>query len=119
MSICRNYYVISGYDITGYKTDKYDDWVWSDVAENYICNQTKGEIQLFDDPVRGEHLYFGYVLADGDQYSFETESFTTRDIELKMLDVTLKLYELVELGVISKDIYNNIDYKIIVFEECT
>lgn len=119
MSICRNYYVIAGYDITGFETDKYDDWQWTDEGEEYHCNHTKGEIQLFNDPMCGDYLYFGYILAAGDQYDFKTTKFTTKDVELKMLEVTLKLYKLVELGVISKEIYDNIEYQIIAFEECT
>ena len=118
MSICRNYYVIAGYDLTGFETDKYDDWQWTDKGEEYHCNHTKGEIQLFNDQMRGEYLYFGYVLAAGDQYDFKTTKFTSTSIERQLPYVAVKLNELVNLGVISKDVYDHINYEVIVFEEC-
>ena len=45
MSISRNYYVIAGYDLTGFATDKFDDWKWDD-GEEYFCNQIKGYIKM-------------------------------------------------------------------------
>lgn len=38
MSMNKHYYVIAGYDLTGWETDKYEDWKWSDDGEKYICN---------------------------------------------------------------------------------
>ena len=119
MSICKNYYVIAGYDLTGFETDKYEDWQWTDEGEYYHCDHTKGEIQLFNDPMCGEHLYFGYILAAGDQYNFETTKFTTASIERQMSYVSIKLQNLIEIGVISKDVKNNSRYEVIAFEECT
>jgi hypothetical protein len=119
MSICKNYYVISGYDLTGYETDKFDDWKWTNDGEKYHCYQSKGNIQLFYDPMCGDHLYFGYILAAGDQYCFETTKFSTKEIERQMYYVSIKLHELVNLGVISEDVWENIRYDIIAFEECT
>lgn len=55
MSVERNYYVIGGYDLTGFKTEKYDDWRWTEQGEEYTCSQINGEIQLFDDPMNGSH----------------------------------------------------------------
>lgn len=75
MSMESHYYVIAGYDLTVNETDKFMNWKWSDEGEDYICNQCKGEIQFFDDPMSSSHLYFGYVLAAGDEYSFDTEMF--------------------------------------------
>ena len=42
MSMERTSYVIAGYDLTEYVTDKYDEWRWTYEGEEYICNQIKG-----------------------------------------------------------------------------
>jgi hypothetical protein len=36
MSIDRNFYVIAGYDLDGYKTDKYEDWSLTEEGEKLI-----------------------------------------------------------------------------------
>lgn len=119
MSIERNYYVIAGYDLTDYKTDKYEDWKWNDEGQRFTCYQRKGNIQLFDDPMSGEHLYLGYILADGDEYDFETTKFNIAEIEGQYPYVTYKLQELQDIGVISKEAkLKGEDYRVIVFEEC-
>ena len=118
MSMESHYYVIAGYDLTGNETDKFKDWKWSDDGEDYICNQCKGEIQFFDDPISNSYLYFGYVLASGDEYSFDTEMFDVSDIEKCSGKVQSELVKLQELGVITKDPYFKPVFKVIVFEEC-
>ena len=118
MSMERNYYVIAGYDLTNYETDKFNDWKWTEEGENYTCNQGKGEIQFFDDPMSGSYLYFGYVLASGDEYSFDTTSFEISDIEKCSGKVQAELTKLQEIGVITKDPNFKPVFKIIVFEEC-
>lgn len=118
MSICRNYYVIAGYDLTAYKTDKYEEWKWSASYENMICNQIKGKVQIFDDPMCGDYVYLGYILAAGDQYDFETSMFSESDIRLKESEVYAELHYLMKHGIISDEAYT-IPYQIIVFEECT
>lgn len=119
MSVNTKFYVIAGYDLTNYKTDKYDDWFWTDEGEKYICNQTKGHIQLFDDPMCGNHLYFGYVLASGEEYEFDTTKFTINDIERQIPYVYTKLNELEKTGAISVDHELYSDFKIIAFVEYT
>lgn len=119
MSVNKNYYVIAGYDLTGWDTDKFKDWKWTDEGERYTCYQTKGEIQLFDDPMCGEHLYLGYVLASGDEYEFETTVFDLADVEAKFGTVRSEFTKLQEIGVISKDPQFKPEIKIIAFEECT
>lgn len=121
MSICKNYYVIAGYDLTGCTTDKYEEWKWSEDWEDLTCKQTKGNIQLFDDPMNGEYLYLGYVLATGDEYEFETTKINIEDIYSKdiNLDVLLKLITLINAGLIEWKDVTSFVYKIIVFEECT
>lgn len=119
MSVTSNYYVIAGYDLTGWETDKYNDWKWDDEGEEYLCNQIKGRIQLFDDPMSGCHLYFGYILAKGYQYDFETTKFDADIINQVKDNVKGELDKLIELGVISADPKFNPKYQVIVFEECT
>ena len=122
MSIVKNYYVIAGYDLTGLDTDKFNDWKWTEDGEKYICNQVKEEIQLFYDPINGEHLYLGYILACGDEYEFETTKIDIgTDINYVSKYVSETLHELQEIGVISKDYEhkNRLKYQIIIFEECT
>lgn len=117
MSMESNYYVIAGYDLTGCETDKFDDWKLSDEGENYICNQCKGEIQFFDDPMSGSHLYFGYVLVSGNAYSFDTTFFDLSDVENCYGKVESELIKLQELGVILKDSHIETKFNIIAFEE--
>ncbi len=119
MSVNRNYYVIAGYDLTGMKTDKFDDWKWTDEGENYTCYQGKGKIQVFYDPMSGEHLYFGYILADGDMYGYETSKFKVEDVNGIYGDVKAELVKLIEMGIITKDPRFIPEYQIIAFEECT
>lgn len=69
MSSVQSYYVIAGMDLSASKTDKYKGWQWSEAWENYTCNQSKGKIQLFDDPT---YLYIGYILAAEDENWRET-----------------------------------------------
>ena len=119
MSICKQYYVIAGYDLTGWETDKFEDWIWSDEGEKYTCNQSRNHIQLFDDPMHGEHLYLGFILADGDQYCFET---TKLDLDIvKQVEgyVKSELVKLIDFGVISASPMLRPEYQVIVFEECT
>ena len=118
MSLEKNYYVIVDYDLTGYATDKYEEWRWTPEGEKYTSYQSKGRIQLFDDPMSGNHLYIGYILAANDEYSFNTAKIHLRDF------MAYNCYEdvshLVDIGVISKDVFtsNNFTQEMIVFEEC-
>lgn len=119
MSINRDYYVIAGYDLTGCYTDKINDWKWEDEGEKYFCNQSKGNIQLFDDPMSGEYLYLGYVLANGDEYCFETTKFDINVANQVEIDVKNTLEKLIDIGVININEKPYPKYQIIVFEECT
>ena len=118
MSIESSYYVVAGYDLTGCETDKFADWKWSKEGGNYICTQRKGEIQFFDDPMNDSYLYFGYVLASGDEYSFNTEMFNISDIEKCHGYIETELVKLQKIGIIKKDLQFKPVFKVIVFEEC-
>ena len=118
MSISREYYVIAGYDLTGWDNDKFEDWKWDD-GEEYFCNQIKGNIQLFDDPMSGDYLYLGYVLARLDMYEAETTKFDIDIVNQVKENVEGVLIKLIDLGVISKDPKFKPKYQVIVFEECT
>lgn len=117
MSVEKSYYVIVGFDLTGYDTDKFNDWKWTDEGEKYFNSQVNDGIQLFDDPMSGEHLYLGYVLASGDEYDFETKFIHVNHIEQVRQNVEIELEKLRELGVISIDPHLRMAYKIIAFEE--
>lgn len=118
MSLYKNYYIIAGYDLTGYSTEKYEDWKWTDEGEQYICRQSKGNIQLFDDPCNGEHLYLGYILASGDQYEFRSTNIETDSIDYQRTFVNNALFKLIGAGVID-DCYKDISYQVFAFEEVT
>lgn len=120
MSIDKSYYVIGGYDLTDFKTEKYDDWRWTEQGEEYTCSQINGEIQLFDDPMNGSHLYFGYIFASGDEYDgISTTCFATLDVENCRANVEEKLFDLHKAGVINDKALACAKFKIIVFDEYT
>ena len=119
----KSTYVILGYDFTDHKTEKYDEWQWSEEWENYTCNQTNGEIQLFDDC--GDKLFFGYILAVSGEYEHidpiqhsihnfdEAEDRDFDEIEEKVLEKFLRLQE---IGVIDEADKFAPDYKMIIFD---
>ena len=118
MSIDRDYYLIAGYDLTAYKTDKYDDWCWTNDGERYRAYQKKGYIQFFDDPMGGYYLYFGYVLASGNEYDFPTVKIDAKESARVEYDVREALRYLKEIGVID-GAADEAAYNLIFFEECT
>ena len=123
MSMEKSTYVILGYDLTNHETEKYDKWQWSEEWENYTCNQTNGEIQLFDDC--GDKLFFGYILAVSGEYEHidpiqhsihnfdEAENRDFDEIEDKVLE---KFSRLQEIGVIDDADKFAPDYKMIIFD---
>lgn len=117
MSLYKAYYIIAGYDLTAYITDKYSDWKWTDEGERYLCNQRNGNIQLFDDPCNGDHTYLGYILACGDQYEFKTQRISIHEINYEHPYVRTVLFNLVDIGIISKDAIKDCGYQVFVFEE--
>lgn len=120
MSMVKNYYVIAGYNLTGLATDKYREWKWTDEGEQYTCYQSKGHIQLFDDPMSGEHLYLGYILASGDEYCFDTVKFDVEDVSAFRQEVNDKLAELINAEIIGNNeiLIKKPKYQVIAFEDC-
>lgn len=113
-----NYYVIAGYDLTKCKTDKFSDWKWEDENEKYFCYQSKGHIQLFDDPMSDKHLYLGYVLGSGDEYELKTIKTDIVELENLSVEVDKVLDHLNQIGVVDTK-YEIVPYEVIVFEEWT
>lgn len=114
MSSVQSYYVIAGMDLSAFKTDKYKGWQWSEAWENYTCNQSRGKIQLFDDPT---YLYIGYILAAGDEYGFNTAMIKPEEIEKHRQRVIEEIKRLVKIGVISEKVLDSIDYGLIIFAD--
>lgn len=120
MSMNKNYYVIAGCDLTPFRTDKYEDWKWTDEGERLTCNQTKGYIQFFDDPMDSSYLYLGYILANGDEYDFPTAKINMNEVERQKPYVLNKIKQLVIDNVLPGVLLSqDIKYEVFVFEECT
>lgn len=119
MSMDKNYYVIAGYDLTQYKTDKFREWIYEE-GEEYICHPTCGRVQLFDDLDRNRYLYLGYIFAAGDEYDFQPQKIDLVEAEMMELKVSNVLEHLQEVGVVTEDIdIRGLVYELIAFEECT
>lgn len=119
MSVNKNYYVIAGYDLTGCTTDKFEDWRWSDEGEKWFCYKRKGKIQMFDDPMCGDYLYLGFILAAGDEYDFCTTMFDVTDVNDAFDGVSAMLAYLRKSEVIEINAYKRPEFKIIAFCEYT
>ena len=117
MSVDSKHYLIYGYDLKGKETDSFENWKWSDEGESFLCNQVPGEIQLFDDPMSGCHLYFGYVLASG--YAYDGGVTIISEEELinakKLVQERLKYLEAIEVIRFNSFVQNP---ELIFFEEC-
>lgn len=120
MSVSRNFYVIAGYDLTQFRTENYEKWKWTDEGERLTCNQTNGHIQFFDDPMNDQHLYFGYVLASGDEYDFPTTKIDMNEVARQKPHVLNKI-RLLGYDRVFPDVMvlYDIPYEVIVFEECS
>lgn len=118
MSVESNYYVIAGYDLTGYETKEYDDYKYSKEIEKLTDNQAVGNIQLFDDSVCGSNLYLGYIFVTRKAYSFETQVL---DVE-KMWQIEALVHEclkmLCEFGAVDSESLTQCKYQLIAFEKC-
>ena len=115
MSLNRNDYVIVGYDLTNFRDVFYtDDWAWNEENFNtYLANQSKGEIQLFSDPMDGVYLYFGYIVSANDEYDCETVKIGIADMERQKQYVDAKLKQ------IGWNIPAGLPFQVICFAEYT
>jgi len=118
MSVARTRYVIVGYDFTRFKDILLaNDWKWEEDNEQYYCNQRKGEIQFFDDPMCGEYLYFGYIFAVMDEYD-DSEVCHIPIAELQRQKEFID-YKLKQMGWTQKLPREPINYEVIAFTECS
>ena len=64
LSTSKTTYTIFGYDFSEIKDELIPDTNWFDTenGEELTCNQSKGNIQFFRDPMSHNHLLFGYIL---------------------------------------------------------
>lgn len=115
MSMEKTTYVILGYDLANHKTEKYDDWRWSEEWEEYTCSQINGEVQLFDDD--NDKLFLGYVLAMSEEYEhidpIQYSIHNFNKIEGRVIE---KISRLQEIGVIEDTGKFNLEYKLIIFD---
>lgn len=103
MGMEATHYTIIGYDLTAYKTDKFDNWKWTEDGEKFCNYQLKGNFQFFDDPTSGNYLYFGFILSENNEYGDEKSAYFIEDIHQRIPDVESKLKELIETGILSDD----------------
>ena len=69
MSMTREDYIIFGFDLSPYRDQIYtEEWRTDENIDKWECYQSKGNIQLFTDPMSGLHLYFGYILLSQNEY---------------------------------------------------
>ncbi len=123
MSMTREDYIILGFDLSPYREQIYtDEWRTDENIDKWECCQTKGNIQLFTDPMSGLHLYFGYILSAQDEYDNpETTKINLgiKDMEKmweKVLDAfnETRLISEAMMEIIAED---NIPFEVICFTE--
>lgn len=126
MSSEREDYIIIGFDLSPYRKQIYtDEWCTDENIDKWECCQTKGNIQLFTDPMSGSHLYFGYILSAQDEYDNpETTKISLRDEDIKHMEEMCDkvLDALNETRLISEAIMeiiaeDNIPFEVICFTE--
>ena len=88
MSMTREDYIILGFDLSPYREQIYtDEWCTDENIDKWEHCQTKGNIQLFTDPMSGLHLYFGYILSAQDEYDEpEVTKISLSDEEIKDME---------------------------------
>lgn len=115
MSSVRNDYVIVGYDFTQFKDDLYDEeWAENPDNEEYWCHHEKGNIQMFDDPMDGDHLYFGYIISANDEYDNTFTAIPLAELERQKPYIDSKLNN---IGWNISDIIRESKYQLISFSE--
>ena len=114
MSVNRNSYTIVGYDLTALRDELFtEELVESKLYEELNCNQRKGKIQFFDDPMSGCYWYFGYIVSENDDYDDNTVMISLKDLQEQESYVEDKLNE------ILPQLVGKLPYQLIVFNEWT
>jgi len=120
MSMTREDYIILGFDLSPYREQIYtDEWHTNENIDKWEYCQTKGNIQLFTDPMSGSHLYFGYILSAQNEFDEpEVTKINLGDREDKYMD---EMYEkvldaLYETKLISKSMMEVIAKDDVAFE---
>lgn len=113
MSVSKNTYGIVGYNLTKYKDEICtEENIDSDWYEDLTCYQRIGKIQIFDDPMSGDYLYFGYIFFETDEYDDEMKSINLTEINDFANVVKEKFKEFFQIKIDEQP-------KIIVFNEFT
>ena len=128
MSSEREDYIILGFDLSPYREQIYTgEWCTDENIDKWEYCQTKGNIQLFTDPMSGFHLYFGYILSAQDEYDNpETTKISLTDEEIKHME---KIWDKVldalnETKLVSKSMMeviatDKVPFEVICFTEYT
>ena len=104
MSNSYNYVTIIGYNLTDFATEKYQDWQWTDVWEDYTYYQSVGQIQIFDNGASyDETIYFGYIVSNNEVYDYSIEELELEKINDIVGSVKQELFKLIDTGVINED----------------
>ena len=94
MSLIGKYYTVAGYDFTAYEDILVtEEWANNADNEKYWCDQLSGNIQLFSDDCCGNHLVWGYVISDGDEYDYELQIFDVEDLKEIKQRIDWELYK--------------------------
>lgn len=126
MSSEREDYIIIGFDLSPYRKQIYtDEWCIDENIDKWECCQTKGNIQLFTDPMSGSHLYFGYILSAQDEYDNpETTKISLRDEDIKHMEEmcdkvldALNETKLVSKSMMEVIVKDNVPFEVICFTE--
>lgn len=126
MSITREDYIILGFDLSPYREQIYtDEWCTDENIDKWEYCQTKGNIQLFTDPMSESHLYFGYILSAQDEYDTpEVTKISLSDEYVKNIEEIWNniLDALNETKLISKSMMNviiedHVPFEVICFAE--
>lgn len=114
MSVDKNTYGIIGYDLTDVRdVILTEDLGESRKYEDLTCYHSIKNIQVFDDPMSGDYLYFGYIFfKSGDEYDDVMYSIDVDDIKNKIPDVHEKFKEYFKIDTKAEP-------KVIVFHEYT
>lgn len=94
MSLVGKYYTVAGYDFTAYEDIVVtEEWANDEKNEKYECYQIAGSIQLLSDPSGGNHLVWGYIIADGDEYDFDFQRIRVEELKKIKQRVDIELYK--------------------------